>query len=80
MWFDFDALGAARSRPIKTWTRAKRMISAQTDAIVTATSAFVTSHAATASEMTTDAGAASAGNDAAVAVFNKVLKELGVAQ
>jgi hypothetical protein len=72
IWFDFDTLPSARKRPIKTWRRAKSLITSTTADLLTASRTFLTSSAA--------AGAGAGSGDAALTSFTAILKGLGVAQ
>ena len=88
VWFDFDALAPARGRPIKTWNRAKRLVTKFTNDVVAATTSFLASRAA--DSVANGAGGAADGSSASVSSsrssssgvveeYSAVLKKLGVA-
>ncbi len=45
VWFDFDTLACFRTRPLKSWGRAKRTIAATTQALTAACEEFLRQHA-----------------------------------
>lgn len=50
VWYDFDSLPSAVSRPFRSWGRVRRTIQSLTDNIVAATEAFLTSPPASVDE------------------------------
>jgi hypothetical protein len=46
VWYDFDSLPVARSRPFRTWSRVRRVIESLTTTVVAAGEAFLAEHPA----------------------------------